>query len=180
VRNLPATLRDSRRATNWARGLWRRALARRECHGAGPADRFPPRFAKTVYSRERSLRRLRAIAFAGKESSDRDGPHDDSVAIGLVRSGIAWIAKALVCLIGLSRRWTRAAVGLPVHGHTVKGVEWDVATETAASWWRLGTSGGGVAGLQVSTMPPQDVRFARGSPPLTIAASCRDGDLLEC
>ena len=77
--------------------------------------------------------------------------------------------SAPVCLIGLSRRWARAAVGLPAQRRAVKAWNGMLPTETAASWWRLGISGGGVAALQGPAMPPQDMRFDCGSPFLTIA-----------
>ena len=48
-----------------------------------------------VSAREGSLRRLLAIGFAAKESSDVDEPDDHSVAKGIVRSEAVQMAKAI-------------------------------------------------------------------------------------
>ena len=53
-------------------------------------------------------------------------------------------------------------------------------TETAASWWRLGTSGGGVAGLHGRQCRPRTCVSPAGLLPSDHRTNCRDGDLLEC
>ena len=62
----------------------------------GPPDRGVRNLARQRRTNQGSLRRLLAIGFAAKESSDVDEPHDLSVAFAIARAGVGARAKAIV------------------------------------------------------------------------------------
>lgn len=131
--------------------------------------------------RDRAAGMALTIQFVAMRSLAAGGARHPVIAEALVRFATARMMEALVCLIGLSRRWTRAAVGLPVHEpYGQKRGNGRLLTETAASWWRLGASGGGVAGLQGRQCRPRTCVSPAGLLASDHRTNCRDGDLLEC